>query len=182
MRVPDLHDDVITLRPFVRSDIDWLVDEIGTHRDISEWTRIPWPYERHHAEDFLARVPDGFAAGTDAAFAVVSQTDERLLGAVGLHRIGAPPRRRSAMLPDEVGYWLAPSARGQGHATRALRLVTDWAMDVLERPLTNLQTKVGNEASRRVAERAGYAYVGVVTAAEVDDDPSDHHRYVRRRT
>jgi RimJ/RimL family protein N-acetyltransferase len=138
MRVPDLRDDVITLRPFVEDDIDWLVDEIGTHREISEWTRIPWPYERHHAQEFLALVPKGFAAGTDAAFALVSQADGRPLGAVGIHRIGAPTKPRSALLPDEVGYWLAPSARGQGYATRALRLVTDWAMNVLDRPVTNL--------------------------------------------
>jgi [ribosomal protein S5]-alanine N-acetyltransferase len=55
-----------------------------------------------------------------------------------------------------VGYWLLPMARGRGLATRAVRLISGWA--VSEMGLTNLRltTEPENERSRRVAERSGF--------------------------
>jgi ribosomal-protein-alanine N-acetyltransferase len=179
MRVPDLADGDMTLRPFAVSDADMLVATIDAHRDISYWTRIPWPYEPRHALEFIARSQVAWRTGTDASFAIVERGGE-LVGSVGIHRIGAPHRPRSAMLPDEVGYWLSPAARGRGVATRAVRLVAEWALGELARPAVHLQVKDGNVASQRVAERAGFEYLGFVPGTEVDDDDDDHHRYVRR--
>jgi ribosomal-protein-alanine N-acetyltransferase len=55
-----------------------------------------------------------------------------------------------------VGYWLLPMARGRGLATRAVRLISGWA--VREMGLTNLRltTEPENERSRGVAERSGF--------------------------
>ncbi len=53
-----------------------------------------------------------------------------------------------------VGYSVRPSARGRGHATRALRLGLDHAAALgLDRVL--LTCEPGNVASRRTIERAG---------------------------
>ena len=61
-----------------------------------------------------------------------------------------------------VGYWLLPKARGRGLATRAVRLVSAWA--VTEMGLTNLRltTEPENERSRRVAERSGFRQTDVI--------------------
>lgn len=181
VRVPDLRDGDLVLRPFEPGDVDVLTETISAHRDISRWTRIPWPYERAHATDFVARSAVAWRTGTDASFAITDAAG-RVVGSVGIHRLGAPAVTRSAMLPDEVGYWLAPAARGRGFATRAVRLVTAWALDDLARPQIHLQVKDGNVASQRVAERAGYEYLGLVPASDVDDEEGDHHRYVYRGT
>jgi len=60
----------------------------------------------------------------------------------------------------EFGYWLGPNARGRGLATRALALVSAEIVARLEPSRLELRTTIGNEASERVAARAGYTRVG----------------------
>jgi RimJ/RimL family protein N-acetyltransferase len=57
--------------------------------------------------------------------------------------------------PAEISYWLAPSARGRGLATRA---VVEMCARLGERHDLALWTHAGNTASQRVAERAGFHY------------------------
>ena len=49
-------------------------------------------------------------------------------------------------------------------ATRACRLHTGWAMEVLGLPRVELLADVGNAASQRVAERAGFVREGIAVA------------------
>jgi RimJ/RimL family protein N-acetyltransferase len=60
----------------------------------------------------------------------------------------------------EVGYWVAAPARGRGVATRAVRLLCAWAFAELPLARIQLHTLPGNEASERVAERAGFTREG----------------------
>jgi RimJ/RimL family protein N-acetyltransferase len=81
-------------------------------------------------------------------------------------RCGVGPAARRDRCPPlggeddgpEVGYWLEREARGRGVATRALRLVVDWACRELGVRLL-LQADVRNAASRRVAEKAQFHFV-----------------------
>jgi RimJ/RimL family protein N-acetyltransferase len=63
----------------------------------------------------------------------------------------------------EIGYWIAPHFRGRGIAGRALELISGWAEAV---GFARLQLTIfpGNDASERVAERAGYAKEGLLRA------------------
>ena len=56
----------------------------------------------------------------------------------------------------EVGYWIAPEARRQGHATRAVRLICGWGTAALGLERIALLAAVGNTASQQVAARAGF--------------------------
>jgi len=62
----------------------------------------------------------------------------------------------------ELGYTLTPAARGRGAATWALRELTEWAVRQLDPARIQLQISADNEASKRVAERAGYVYEGTL--------------------
>jgi RimJ/RimL family protein N-acetyltransferase len=64
----------------------------------------------------------------------------------------------------EIGYWLAPEARGRGAATRALRLLSSWALRELPIARLQLTTDVENDASQRVATRAGFTREAVLRA------------------
>ena len=59
----------------------------------------------------------------------------------------------------EVGYWLFPRARGRGLATRAVLAV---AREVFASGLWRLEAhvRIGNDASERVLERAGFTREG----------------------
>ena len=60
----------------------------------------------------------------------------------------------------EVGYWLFADARGRGLATKAVRAV---AREVFASGLWRLEAhvRIGNDASNRVLERAGFTREGV---------------------
>lgn len=60
----------------------------------------------------------------------------------------------------EIGYWVAPEARGRGLAARAVGLLADWAFATLGLRRLELVTYEGNAPSRRVAERCGFVLEG----------------------
>ncbi len=55
-----------------------------------------------------------------------------------------------------ISYWVFPPFRGHGYATRAARLVCDYAFETLEVRLIELHVAADNTASRGVARRAGF--------------------------
>lgn len=179
--MPRLNDGTAVLRDIVDADSEAIFECLTTDADIARWTRIPWPYTRGHLHDFMGLVGRARFSRGDLVLAIADPVDDRLLGCIGIHRIGARPVPRSAMLPDEIGYWIAREVRGQGRVTRAVRMLSAYALTELGVDSLNLQTKVGNAASQHVATNAGYHFVERVLAAEVDDDLSDHDRFVMRR-
>jgi ribosomal-protein-alanine N-acetyltransferase len=68
-----------------------------------------------------------------------------------------------------VGYWLLPTARRRGLATRAVRLVSGWAVRVLGITDLRLTTEPENERSRRVAERSGFRQTAVLRQSATID-------------
>jgi RimJ/RimL family protein N-acetyltransferase len=65
----------------------------------------------------------------------------------------------------EIGYMVAPAARGRGASARAVRLLTRWGFEELALERLELRIDVTNRASERVAERAGYRREGVLRNA-----------------
>jgi RimJ/RimL family protein N-acetyltransferase len=81
----------------------------------------------------------------------------------------------------EVGYWVASAARGRGIAPRALSAVCAWAFtDPGGRPFERLDLihTVGNEASCRVADKAGFAFAAMLPPLP-PGFPDDGHLHVR---
>ncbi len=65
----------------------------------------------------------------------------------------------------EVGYWVAPGARGRGVCTRAVRLVSRWV--IVDRGAERLQLRADslNAASRKVAVNAGFTEEGILRSS-----------------
>lgn len=172
-----LLDGDVTLRTWQNDDAAAVYDVIGTHRDITYWTRIPWPYTWTHAQEHVRNSKAAWSVGSDAALVIADTTSGRLLGSVGLHHINAARDPDSAFYPNEVGYWLAPEARGRGVATRSVVLVRDWAFDALRLPRLWLTVIDGNTASTRVALAAGFRWDHRRRPGECRDDPRGHDVY-----
>ena len=156
LTVPRLADDEIALRPPTPGDVD-AITEACQDPEIPRWTRVPSPYTRAHAVEFVERSARTWEQGSDAPFVIVDAATGALLGAIGVHRFGGEDDG------PEVGYWLEREARGRGVATRALRLVVDWACRELGVRLL-LQADARNDASRRVAEKVHFRFVGEAKA------------------
>jgi RimJ/RimL family protein N-acetyltransferase len=118
--------------------------------EIGRWTRVPAPYRETDARAFLLHRYDAIHAGLMAPFAIAAAIDGRLLGSISLMRLSWEHAR------GEVGYWLARDARGQGHATRAVRAICAWGFVTLRLERIDLIVATSNRASQRVAERAGF--------------------------
>jgi len=152
--VPDLHDDVVALRPPRTGDVP-AITAAAQDPDISRFTMVPTPYGE---ADAVAYVESSEAAWRDASrvsFVIVERATATLLGTVGIHHLDR------AAGTAEIGYWVAADARGAGVATRALRLAAGWALGELGLCRVAALVFTDNARSRRVAERAGFVNTGV---------------------
>jgi [ribosomal protein S5]-alanine N-acetyltransferase len=70
----------------------------------------------------------------------------------------------------ELAYWVLPEHRGANIAARAACTLTDWAFDDLGLHRLGLQHSTHNDASCRVAERAGFAYEGTLRETALHPD------------
>jgi len=149
-----LTDDVVTLRPWNQSDAGAMVDCLNGDPEISRWLdRIPQPYSLEDARAYIA----GETVPGETAFAITDAASGRVLGSIGL----GPVTNDTA----EIGYWLRADARDAGIVTRALTLLSRWAVarDDVER--VQLRADIENVASCRVAEKAGFRRDGVLRSA-----------------
>jgi RimJ/RimL family protein N-acetyltransferase len=174
-----LSDGVVALRRFTLADVSG-VTQACQDPEIPRWTAsIPVPYEERHAREWIARHDAWWASGERAPFAFCSVATGDLLGSMGLtgidwdHRFGA------------AGYWAAPWARNKGTTTRALSLLCRWSFDTVNLHAMELMTVVGNVASERVAEKAGFEMTGAIDgyAPRGASDPSstyDVRRWILR--
>jgi RimJ/RimL family protein N-acetyltransferase len=132
------------------------LEDMLTDDGLLRHTRVPEPVPAGFASTWLAFYEEGRRDGTREAFAVVDEEEARFVG------LALAPRISREEQTVELGYVVAPAARGRGVATEALRLLTDWAFAELAALRIELWIDVENPASTRVAERCGYVREGVL--------------------
>ena len=154
---PPLSDGLVLLRPWDDGDVDALVSGINGDPDISAWLElIPQPYTVAEARMWIGLSAAMWRERTGSPFALV--VGDEAVGGVGINWID-----RDQGVGD-IGYWLRRDARGHGYTTRGVVLVARWAFEIgCER--LQLRADEANEASQRVAERAGFRREGVQRAA-----------------
>jgi RimJ/RimL family protein N-acetyltransferase len=167
----------LLLRPWSEQDIPAMV---AAYRDpvMRHWLRHPVTSAQEAERIIQARWADR-RAGTGYSFAVFqADADDvagELVGGVSIRRLD-----REAV-SGEVGYWVVASSRGQGIAPRALNAACEWAFGLpRDRPLEQLELihAVGNHASCRVADKAGFALTAVLPPL-LPEFPGDGHLHVR---
>jgi RimJ/RimL family protein N-acetyltransferase len=147
---PELADDAIRLRAPSVSDVP-AITEACQDSDIQHFTFVPVPYREEHARDWVEGAAAQAVVGEGLSLVIADVGDrDRLLGAAGLLR---PDWLRRTI---EIGYWVAPWARGRGVAVRAAKLLAPWALRTLDLTRVACDVDVDNAASRQVAERAGF--------------------------
>jgi RimJ/RimL family protein N-acetyltransferase len=155
---PELADDAIRLRAPKRSDVPAIAAACQDPL-IQHFTFVPPAYTETHARDWVGSGPRERERGEALSLVITPADGDELFGTVALLR--PDWRHRTA----EVGYWVAPTARGRGAATRAVRLLAPWAIRTLGLRRITAEIDVENEASQRVAERAGFTREGVLRSA-----------------
>ncbi|HEY7948913.1 MAG TPA: GNAT family N-acetyltransferase [Acidimicrobiales bacterium] len=168
-----LTDGHVLLRPFTLDDVP-AVTAACQDPEISRWTAlIPWPYDEEHARSWISTHASLWERGEAAEWAVTAPGDGHLMGALGLRPFDWEERTVTA------GYWMAASERNHGAATSALGLGVRWAFEALDLAVVTLVTKIGNIASERVAQKAGFSVVGE-TAHYAHPEAPDEHLHVKK--
>jgi RimJ/RimL family protein N-acetyltransferase len=146
----------LVLRPYHPDDLE-AVHRACQDPDIQYWiTAIPVPYTREVARTFVEETTVSERA-EGRSLSVAIEADGELVGSSGVY-----PRSEGRLGP-EIGYWVAPWARGSGYAAEAARALADWAI-AHGAPRVHLFADVRNTASLAVARRAGFTQEGVVRA------------------
>jgi ribosomal-protein-alanine N-acetyltransferase len=151
----DLTDGGVRLRRWGAADLG-CVREATTDPRIPEWTTVPAAFTAEEGLAFIRRQWGRADGGEGLSFALA---DAATGEAMGLIVLLLEPRRPGVA---ETGYWVIPRARGRGNATRAVRLVSAWALG--DAGLARVQALVEpeNEASQRVLRAAGFQPEGVL--------------------
>ena len=147
-----LTDRVVSLRPWRPEDAEEIVECLDGDPEISRWLdQVPQPYTVVDARAYLGGVGE-------QAFAITDSETGRVLGSIGV-------RWNESGDVGEIGYWIRADARGGGLMTRALVVISRWALarDGVER--LQLRADIENVSSRRVAEKAGFVLEGVLRSA-----------------
>jgi ribosomal-protein-alanine N-acetyltransferase len=151
---PPLTDGGIALRAWEPRDAP-AVTAACQDPEIPRWTVVPHNYTERHARDFIRGTAADLANGRELALAVVDRGD-RLLGAQGISNFDW------ADLKAEIGYWVVPEARRRGIGARATRMLAVWSLTSLGLERLDLLANPHNEASQRLAERAGFTREGTL--------------------
>jgi RimJ/RimL family protein N-acetyltransferase len=143
----------IHLEPFTAAHVPVWAD-LTLDPDVQRFTSVPEPPPPGYAQAWFDAYERGRLDGTREAFVVVE--DGAVLGVGVAVAIDRPGRT------VELGYTVAPQARGRGVATQALGALTAWAFTELDALRAELRIGTGNEASERVAARCGYVFEGIL--------------------
>jgi RimJ/RimL family protein N-acetyltransferase len=157
---PPLSDGVVTLRPWGEAGDVEAITTACNDRAIADFLDfIPSPYTEQDARDAIAHFQAGWADGSASNFAITDAGSGEAIGSIGVRWI--EPEQGVA----EVGYWVAPLARGKGACTRAVRLIARWVIEDHGLERLQLRTDEQNAASRKVAENAGFTQEGVLRSS-----------------
>jgi RimJ/RimL family protein N-acetyltransferase len=157
---PALSDGFVTLRPWQHDDIPELVACIDGDEEITRWLdMIPQPYRENEARLWVDQATSFWREGTSAPFALLAADSGEVAGGVGFRWLGEEQG------VGEVGYWIRAGDRGRGLTTRAVTLISRWAIEELGCERLQLRADEENLSSQRVAEKAGFTREGVLRAA-----------------
>ena len=139
------------LRPLYELDADAYA--AGTRDEaVRRFGHLPEPDYTPESVRRMIReeVAAGLSSGTLAVLALADAETDRFVGSLVLFDVSSEAA--------EVGFWIHPDARGDGHARRGLELATRFAHNSGLRTLT-ARTLPENKASQRCLTTAGFREV-----------------------
>jgi RimJ/RimL family protein N-acetyltransferase len=123
---------------------------------VRRYTRVPEPAPDDFDRTWVERYERGKSDKTAMNFAIEDVGASTFLG------IAVAPHLDHDARTAELGYVVGAEARGRGVASEALRQLTAWAFGEQDMVRLQLLISVSNDASKRVAERCGYRFEGVL--------------------
>jgi ribosomal-protein-serine acetyltransferase len=153
-----LTDGVVTLRPFEFGEEGALHQAV--HESLAElelW--MSWANEKYTNEtalNFITLTRAYWSNGSLYAFAITDAQTGAIIGGCSLSHF------HPVYHFCNLGYWVRTSRQREGIAGRATRLAARFAFERANLIRAEIVIAVGNEPSKRVAEKAGAHYEGIL--------------------
>ena len=153
-----LTDGVVTLRPYEFIDAPVLHRAVqDSLPELSPW--MSWAtknYTLEVAQNFITITRAEWANGGLYGFAVLNAQSGEFIGGCGLSHI------HPVYHFCNLGYWVHTSHYGHGYAGRAAKLAAKFAFEKVSLIRAEIVIGEGNDASKRVAEKIGAHYEGLL--------------------
>jgi ribosomal-protein-alanine N-acetyltransferase len=157
--IPSLTTRRLALRPFAPADGPE-VERLAGAWEIADTTlQIPHPYPKGGGAAWIATHGARWIEGAGLTLAIaLRESPVVLLGAISLDISREHAR-------GELGYWIAATEWGHGHATEAASAVIDFGFSELKLHRIQARHFTRNPASGRVMQKLGMSFEGVNRAA-----------------
>ena len=123
----------INLRTLMISDA-YSIYENAKDREISKYTRLPYPYRLKYAYDFISLCHENYKKKTDYELGIELKKAGKIIGIVSLIHLDNTRRI------SEVGYWLGKEYWRRGITKEALTFILDYGFNTLK--LARIYAKV----------------------------------------
>lgn len=152
-----LTDGIVTLRPFQFGDESALYQAVRESiPEIEPW--MAWANDKYTLDtalNFVSLTRAHWSEGTLYGFAITDAKTQEIVGGCSLSHI------HPVYHFCNLGYWVRTSRHGEGIAGRAAKLTARFAFERVGLIRVEIVIAVGNERSKRVAEKIGAHYEGV---------------------
>ena len=153
---PSLETSRLLLRRMQASDVDRLLHIFADPKVMAAFNAAP--FNRDQMEGWVQRNLDHQTRHGYGLFSVILKSEELLIGDCGLEHMEVDGAQSA-----ELGYDFRSDYWNQGYATEAASAVRDYAFQELHLPHLISLIRVGNLASRRVAEKIGMRLAAEIT-------------------
>jgi RimJ/RimL family protein N-acetyltransferase len=147
-----LTDGTVTLRPLGPADAEAVL-ALYTDPEVVAASMRNEPLEPAPVARICGHAGANWLAGTQAHLAMRDAASDAFAGDIGLFEVSPAGQ---AM----IGYAVAPAWRGRGLATRAVRLLSAWALQATGIARLGAGADPSNTASQRVLTKAGFTREG----------------------
>lgn len=137
----------LVLRRPTEIDLDDIVAEVNDFAVVRMLARVPYPYARADAEDFLA-----WSQTSRNDLNLVVEEDGAVIGCISLYDISSA---------REFGYWLGKAHWGRGLGTEAARAFLGFCFDGLGVDTIHSGAFIDNPTSLRLQEKLGFKRTGM---------------------
>ena len=123
----------------------------------TDW--MPWchpGYALDEAVSYAESRPGAWERGEDYALVILDAATGDLVGGCGINQLSREHNFAN------LGYWVRRSRWGQGIAVAAVQAASTLAFELLDLGRVEIVVAVGNQASRRAAEKSGAHFEGIL--------------------
>lgn len=150
-----INGDRIYLKIFEKKDIDQLT-KLAHDKTISKFTRVPYPYKKNHAIEYLKIVKKGLKDKTEYFFGIFDKKTNKLMGNIGLKDINKCDKR------GDIGYWIGKPYRKKGIVIEALNTLINYCFNKLKLNKITIHCMINNKPGLKTIKKIGAKKEGLL--------------------